>query len=81
MAEKTKTKKERKAESFILVEKCKGCGNCISACPQQLLKFSSEFNSKGIHPAEFVDPDNKCPGCGFCYMMCPDCAIEIYKYQ
>jgi 2-oxoglutarate ferredoxin oxidoreductase subunit delta len=73
--------KERKAESFVLVDKCKGCGNCITACPHDLLRFSSKFNVKGYHPAEFHDPEKKCPGCGFCYMMCPDCAIEVYVYK
>lgn len=73
--------KERKAEAVVLADLCKGCGNCIDACPNNLLIFSEKFNSKGYHPAEFVDPENKCPGCGFCYMMCPDCAIEVYSYK
>ncbi|HHF08687.1 MAG TPA: 4Fe-4S dicluster domain-containing protein [Kosmotoga arenicorallina] len=60
-------------------ERCKACGLCISACPQGIIRFSSEFNSKGYHPAEPNDPEAKCTGCGFCYMMCPDVCITVYR--
>lgn len=72
---------KRVKEAVVLADKCKGCGNCIDACPNGLMKFSESFNIKGYHPAEFVDPNYKCTACGFCYMMCPDCAIEVYVYK
>ncbi|ABV34315.1 MULTISPECIES: 4Fe-4S dicluster domain-containing protein [Pseudothermotoga] len=69
----------KKAYIEIDSERCKGCGLCINACPQKIIRFSTKFNSKGYHPAEQYDPQEKCPGCGFCYMMCPDTCITVYK--
>jgi len=60
-------------------DKCKGCGLCISFCPQNLIRFSERFNIKGYHPVEFYDPNEKCLVCGFCYRICPDAAITVYK--
>jgi 2-oxoglutarate ferredoxin oxidoreductase subunit delta len=65
----------------INADKCKGCGLCISFCPQKLIRFSEKFNTKGYHPAEFHDPQKRCIACGFCYQMCPDTAITVYKIQ
>jgi len=60
------------------VERCKGCGYCVEACPQKILRLAGEFNSMGYHPVECFDPE-KCTGCTFCAIMCPDLAIEVYK--
>ena len=32
---------------LISVEKCKGCGLCIGACPKKILEMSSAFNKQG----------------------------------
>jgi 2-oxoglutarate ferredoxin oxidoreductase subunit delta len=69
----------KKAYIEIDEERCKGCGLCISVCPQKIIRFSERFNSKGYHPAEQNDPEGKCNGCGFCYMMCPDVCITVYR--
>lgn len=69
----------RKGYIEIDENRCKGCGLCISFCPQNLIRFSKTFNSKGYHPAEFHDPDERCLVCGFCYRMCPDAAITVYR--
>ncbi len=69
----------KKAYIEIDSERCKGCGLCINACPQKIIRFSVAFNSKGYHYAEQYDPEEKCPGCGFCYMMCPDTCITVYR--
>jgi 2-oxoglutarate ferredoxin oxidoreductase subunit delta len=63
----------------INTERCKGCGLCINACPQHVLRFSEKFNDKGYHYAELYDPDDKCPGCAFCYYMCPDVCITVHR--
>jgi len=60
-------------------ELCKGCHLCITVCPFHLLQVSNEINSKGYHPAKFVDPEWKCTGCTLCALMCPEIAIEVYK--
>ncbi|HOO31836.1 MAG TPA: 4Fe-4S binding protein [Thermotogota bacterium] len=69
----------RKAYIEIDTERCKGCGLCINVCPQKILSYAEEFNAKGYHPAEQVDPEEKCIGCGFCYMTCPDTCIKVYR--
>ena len=65
-------------KTVIDVERCKGCGYCVEACPQKILRLMEVFNSMGYHPVESFEPD-KCKGCAFCAMMCPDTAIEVFK--
>jgi 2-oxoglutarate ferredoxin oxidoreductase subunit delta len=63
----------------INVEKCKGCGLCIHACPFSVLSIhTAAINTKGYHPVNASDP-KRCIGCGFCAIMCPDGAISVYK--
>ncbi len=59
-------------------EYCKGCGLCIPACPQHIIEFSKNINSKGYHYAECIDQE-KCIACKLCYVTCPDVAITIEK--
>jgi 2-oxoglutarate ferredoxin oxidoreductase subunit delta len=61
----------------ITQDKCKGCGLCITVCPQKILSLSVDtYNNKGIHPIVLIDPE-KCVDCGLCSIMCPDMALEI----
>ena len=60
------------------VERCKGCGYCLEACPQAILTLAESFNTMGYHPVECIDP-SKCTGCTFCAIMCPDVAITVFK--
>lgn len=60
------------------VERCKGCGYCVEACPQDILELAERFNSMGYHPVECADC-SKCTGCTFCAIMCPDLAITVFK--
>ena len=60
----------------IDLERCKGCGLCIGACPKQVLQMSKQSNHFGHFYADVADRD-KCTGCGLCFQMCPDLAIEI----
>ncbi len=57
-------------------ERCKGCGLCVSACPNQVLGQSDHVNPKGYYPAVQVQPD-KCIFCALCCLICPDVAITI----
>lgn len=47
-------------------DKCNGCGNCLSHCPQGALTMSG--------PDAYIDPD-LCDGCGNCVNFCPKDAI------
>ncbi len=63
----------------INVERCKGCGLCVRACPKKIVELSkTKLNSKGYHPAEVVRPE-ECIGCKSCALTCPDAVIEITK--
>lgn len=59
-------------------ERCKGCGLCISACPQEYLQMAKEVDRRGIRVA-CTDEHKKCTGCTLCYVICPDVAITVYK--
>ncbi len=62
----------------ILPEICKGCGLCIDACPQDVLKFHEKFNSKGYHYAYYIGEG--CTGCNVCFYACPEPeAVAVYK--
>ncbi len=59
-------------------DRCKGCGLCIAACPNQVLAFSGELNKSGYNIVHIEDPE-ACVGCAFCAQTCPDIAIEVYR--
>lgn len=65
---------------YIAVETdyCKGCGLCVSVCPEDLLALSEERSASGYRTAFLGDAD-RCTGCCFCARMCPDVAIEVYR--
>ena len=60
----------------IDVERCKGCGLCVSVCPKNVLDISDKINSMGYFPAYQARPED-CVRCAICCIMCPDVAISI----
>ena len=61
------------------IERCKGCGLCIQACPKGVLEQDmNRINSKGHHPITAAKPE-LCIGCAFCATMCPDCVIRVER--
>jgi NAD-dependent dihydropyrimidine dehydrogenase PreA subunit len=62
----------------VHAERCKGCGRCIDACPNQVLAFAKSFNSRGYMVPE-ARPEG-CTGCGACFYTCPEPGgITVYK--
>ena len=63
------------------VERCKGCGLCLTACPKHILELASDkLNKKGYHPARMIaGEEEKCLGCAMCALMCPDVVITVEK--
>ena len=62
----------------ITGEYCKGCGLCIRACPNRVIRLGAAANSMGYHVAE-TDPGRRCVACGLCAAACPEGAIEVYR--
>lgn len=62
---------------YILPEKCKGCGVCISKCPVGALRLSTDL---GVYSTPIPKVDlEKCIGCQNCLQYCPDGAVVISK--
>lgn len=67
------------ANVSIREDVCKGCGLCVRACPQKILRLSpGRLNAKGYHPSEVTDMA-KCTACASCARTCPDVAIRVEK--
>ncbi|NLB15530.1 MAG: 4Fe-4S dicluster domain-containing protein [Clostridiales bacterium] len=60
------------------VERCKGCGLCVSVCPKKILELGENLNSKGYHPSRIKDQE-KCIACAMCAVICPDTVITVEK--
>lgn len=61
----------------LQTRRCKGCYNCIRACPKDAISKSNTTNKKGYIVIQ-VD-EAKCIACGSCYAVCPDYVFEISK--
>ncbi len=67
------------AYNYLLdIERCKGCGLCMTVCPKKVLEISDEVNVKGYFPVYQARPED-CVFCTTCCIMCPDVAITITK--
>ncbi len=61
----------------IAVDSCKGCGLCVSVCPEAVLTIDeSHVNLKGYYPVTVESVEN-CIGCLSCALICPDVTFTI----
>jgi 2-oxoglutarate ferredoxin oxidoreductase subunit delta len=68
-----------KATVTFNLDRCKGCGLCVSVCPKGILRMDRTVtNIKGYHPAGIVD-QGACIACGNCARICPDSVITVTK--
>ena len=63
-------------EHLVDKDRCKGCGLCVTVCPQNVLEIGTEMNTQGYFPAHQARPED-CVFCAICCTMCPDVAITI----
>lgn len=68
-----------KGKSEIDPNRCKGCGLCVEACPEKILRLTEEFNRQGHH-FSVCFAEERCTACTSCAVICPDCAIRIWRY-
>ena len=61
----------------INLERCKGCGLCITVCTKKGIVVSKTFNKNGYRPVEKNDAE--CTGCAVCALICPDAVIEVFR--
>jgi 2-oxoglutarate ferredoxin oxidoreductase subunit delta len=70
---------------IINTERCKGCGLCVTVCPNGGIIISKQSNKSGYFPAEPAPSkvegakNADCTGCAVCAIICPDAAIEVYR--
>jgi NAD-dependent dihydropyrimidine dehydrogenase PreA subunit len=60
---------------WIILESCKGCGDCIDACRRGLLQ-KIESHQHGIS-VPWLDQVDQCTACGQCEAVCPWSAIVM----
>ncbi len=63
----------------VRIERCKGCGLCGWACPEDVLEMVSERTNDRGYVYAVVKNGDKCVGCGNCYTMCPDSCITVFR--
>lgn len=61
---------------FVVSQYCKGCAQCVEACPTGTLQLYDKTESKwGV--AVGAEQTEYCTGCKTCEMKCPDFAIFV----
>ena len=61
----------------IDIERCKGCGLCVTVCPRNGIVISKRSNKNGYFPAQAANSD--CAGCANCAIICPEAIIEVCR--
>jgi len=63
-------------QPIIERDRCKGCEQCVNACPEHVLTMSEEINAKGYFFPVVSKPE-ACTGCRYCLIVCPDTAVQV----
>ncbi|MCL5075819.1 MAG: 4Fe-4S binding protein [Chloroflexi bacterium] len=57
----------------IETDNCEGCGECVEACPAQILSLND-------HKAQVSGNLDECLGCEACVTVCESGAISVQEY-
>jgi len=60
----------------IDMERCKGCGLCITVCPKNNIVVAPDSNQNGYFPARAQNTE--CTACTRCAIICPEGIIEVH---
>jgi 2-oxoglutarate ferredoxin oxidoreductase subunit delta len=63
---------------IIDMERCKGCGLCVTVCPKGGIAISRKSNKNGYFPAESTNTES-CTGCAFCAIICPEAIVRVFR--
>ena len=75
-----KTVDQDRGKCEVVPDLCKGCGLCISMCPDGVLLRDETLNRRGYRPA--IYQGHGCTGCGICFHACPEpSAIIVTRFQ
>jgi len=69
-----------KGTIVVDIERCKGCGVCVTACPSKTIALGREVNGKGYNYMQMLTPET-CTGCTNCATVCPDTVITVYRVK
>lgn len=69
-----------KGAIVVDTERCKGCGLCIIACPQNVIVLARKVNLHG-YPYVMAAQEDSCIGCASCGIVCPDGCITVYRMK
>jgi 2-oxoglutarate ferredoxin oxidoreductase subunit delta len=65
----------------IAVNRCKGCGLCVSVCPKDVLELDvAVVNQLGYHPVRLTDAA-ACTSCALCARICPDTVFAVFAQR
>ncbi|HKI84164.1 MAG TPA: 4Fe-4S dicluster domain-containing protein [Candidatus Krumholzibacteria bacterium] len=71
---------EDRGKCEVIPDLCKGCGLCISMCPETCIVRDESLNRRGYRPA--VYEGHGCTGCGICFSTCPEpSAIIVTRFR
>jgi len=60
------------------LDRCKGCGLCVSVCPPHVLALDETIvNALGYHPVRLTNAE-ACTSCALCARICPDAVFAVY---
>lgn len=69
-----------KGAIVVNTDRCKGCGLCAVACPQDVIVMADK--KVNVHGYPYVEPGSnadRCVGCSACAIVCPDGCITVYR--